>query len=101
MTAGSSSLAGTSSQNSVLFYSLYYKVCELQLSYEDANAAVLLHLVQILQMKAYLFVQTEPVIFSELFPIQYHFHPASHQLAYILHILCLEQNLLLKTLSCN
>jgi len=37
------------------------------------------------------FVQAEPVIFSEMFPIQYHFWPVSPQLAYLLHVLLLSR----------
>lgn len=36
---------GTSSQNSILFYELCRRVCELQLTHVDVNAAVLLYIV--------------------------------------------------------
>jgi hypothetical protein len=35
------------------------------------------------------FVQAKPVIFSEMFPIWYHFWPVYPQLAYLLHVLLL------------
>jgi len=58
----------TSSQHSVPLHNLCYTVCELQLSYTDANAAIFLQMVLMMQTCQFA-VQFEPVIFMDMFLI--------------------------------
>jgi hypothetical protein len=55
----------TSSQHSVPLNNLRYTVCELRLSYTDANAAVLLQLLLMMQTCQFA-VQFEPLIFWDM-----------------------------------
>jgi len=55
----------TTSQHAVPLHNLCHTVCELQLSYTDANAAVLLQLVLMMQTCQFA-VQFEPMIFWDM-----------------------------------
>jgi hypothetical protein len=52
-------------------------VCEPQLSYVDANAAVLWHFV--VMMQAYILLYVAPQIFLEIFPVWKNFCPVFPQ----------------------
>jgi hypothetical protein len=54
---------GTNSQNSPLLHDMCRTVCELQLSYMDENAVVLLHLVLLMQARPFA-MQVEPTVFQ-------------------------------------